>query len=150
MSEFQLPFTIVTTQEASLYIHALKTLQNEEFLSTKASLKNLFTNILPYTLSEKLQEALQKNDILDAGETEQKAYLEKLMESIRSLPLIKLTFAFVPTRGFLQECCDNITGLLKQPVLIDLTVDPTIIGGALISYNGKYVDLSIKHQIESL
>ncbi len=150
MSEFTLPFALATTHEANQYINALETLQSEEYLQTKVTFNQVLTTLLPYTLSEKLQRALQTSGILDKNQSEQQTYFEKLKEKIKSLPQVKLTLAFVPTQDFLQECCKDLSTILKQPVLIDLTIDQAIIAGAQISYNGKYIDATTKHQLEIL
>lgn len=80
---------------------------------------------------------------------ELKLFLEKIRDRISAMPVISLTLAFEPTEQTTQVLSDWFL-LNKKQVLLDIKVDPSIIGGAIIAFQGKYKDFSIKPQFEQI
>jgi len=62
---------------------------------------------------------------------------------------VKLTLAFLPTAGLKKRISlwikDKLGGAAP---LLEISVDPKILGGALITCNGRYQDLSLKRELK--
>ena len=73
--------------------------------------------------------------------------LEKLLEEFRNafwkLEFVNLKLAYTPTRTFLSELKRWFEKNMNGPVIIDLEVDKSIIGGAVIVARDHWRDLSI-------
>ena len=66
------------------------------------------------------------------------------------LPVLKIHLAFLPTPSFIKELSDWLKRNLKRKVLLDVEVNPAIVGGAILEYKGKYLDLSLRRELEKL
>ena len=76
--------------------------------------------------------------------------LKKTKKELLKLPVLKIQLAFSPTPSFIKEISDWLKRNLKKKVLLDVEVNPVIVGGAILEYRGKYLDLSLKKEIEKL
>lgn len=78
------------------------------------------------------------------------AFFQELYSTINQLPQMSLTIAFPPSSQFLRMISSWIILNLKKPVLIDVTVDTGLAGGAIIEMNGNYKDYSLKKRLQEL
>ncbi|MCD6114696.1 F0F1 ATP synthase subunit delta [bacterium] len=76
--------------------------------------------------------------------------LEETKEELLKLPVLKIQLAFSPSPSFIKEISDWLKRNLKKKVLLDVEVNPVIVGGAILEYRGRYLDLSLKKEIEKL
>lgn len=65
-----------------------------------------------------------------------------------TLPVISLHLAFEPTQEILEKMSLWCESKLEQKVLFDVSLDRRLIGGAYISYNGLYLEDSVRLKIE--
>lgn len=77
------------------------------------------------------------------------AYLKKLIESLNSLDTVQITIAFDPGPNTIILIKNWLKQNLKKTPLIDLKINPNIIGGVIIVYNGKYADFSVKKKMDN-
>jgi len=73
-----------------------------------------------------------------------KDFLHMLLEKITALPTLALTIAFEPKEQTLKVLSEWFLVNMHKQILFEITVDPTLVGGALITYNGKFSDFSIR------
>ncbi len=76
--------------------------------------------------------------------------LKETKEELLKLPVLKIQLAFSPTPSFIKEISNWLKRNLKKKVLLDVEVNPAIVGGAILEYRGRYLDLSLKKEIEKL
>jgi hypothetical protein len=76
--------------------------------------------------------------------------LSLLKEKFKSTPSVSLRLAFRPKDSFLKSVKGWFDENAGMSVLIDLSVDPRIIGGAVIIANNHYRDYSVLSQIQPL
>ena len=74
--------------------------------------------------------------------------LKLLQKRIFNLEEFSLTLAHEPTHAFLTELTGIIRGVLGNLIVLDITVNPRIVGGAVVSYRGKFLDYSLKHKLK--
>jgi F0F1-type ATP synthase delta subunit len=79
-----------------------------------------------------------------------KVFLTKVQEIIKTLPVVPIVLAFEPKSQTLQALVDWFQMNVKKQVLFDISVDPKLIGGAAITFNGKFGDYSIKPLFEKI
>lgn len=75
---------------------------------------------------------------------------KELEKYLRSLPEIKLEIAFSPENNFLEKISQWLEKELGQKIILDLTVNPKIVGGAIIEYQGNWRDFSLAKEIDKL
>lgn len=105
-------------------------------------------------VSEKLKELIEnlekEGEFSRKNLREQSALLENLEKELESLPKIKLEIAFAPSENFLDRISQFIKKELGQRTILDLTINPNIVGGAIIEYRGNWRDFSVAKRIDEL
>lgn len=76
--------------------------------------------------------------------------LAKLEEKLRSLPEAKLEIAFLPSNDFLNRASQWFEKELGQKTILDITVNPKVVAGAIIEYRGNWRDFSLARRIDEL
>ena len=77
-----------------------------------------------------------------------KKFLDELNAQLKKLPAVQLTLAFQPTQKNIDVIHNWLHSQLQQPHVLHLVYDPSVVGGAVISYQGRYHDASLKKVIE--
>lgn len=74
-------------------------------------------------------------------------FIENFINGINKLTIY---FVFLPTEAQLKEIGTYLREGLKNPRLVfDLKIDPNLIGGCALAYNGVYKDYSLKGKISA-
>jgi hypothetical protein len=71
-------------------------------------------------------------------------FLNKVKEIVYSLPVVSLVLAFEPKEETLSVLSEWFLINIKKQVIFQISIDSKIIAGAIISFNGKYKDCSVK------
>jgi len=120
----------------------------------------IFKNIRT-PLSEKLKgktreefrgfvEKLEKENSLFRSPSEQFSFFQNLKKNLKKIPELKLELAFEASREFLIKIKQWFKEKNQREVILDLSVNPEVVGGAIIEYQGKYLNLSVGKKIDEL
>lgn len=96
------------------------------------------------TKKDKFMTLLRNRRVHPENALELKACFAKIQETINKLPTLSLTIAFEPKEKTLQALSEWLVMNIKRQMLFEITIDPNVIGGAKINYNGKFLDASVK------
>jgi F0F1-type ATP synthase delta subunit len=69
--------------------------------------------------------------------------LVDLLTWLSQVDHFNLTLAFFPDGAFVNTLFTWCTGNIKYPVILNIEVDPNIIGGVVLNLKGKYIDYSL-------
>jgi len=83
-----------------------------------------------HPISAHLFQTLPKTNLTSA--------LDELTLALDQLPQVHLTLAINPTPALLDSILTKLTQALGSRPVINLTLDPSIIGGAQVSFQGKF------------
>lgn len=61
---------------------------------------------------------------------------------------VNLTLAFLPSKSLVKKLALWFKKNFGSKVVLDIQVDPKILGGAILSFNGYYRDFSLKKKLE--
>lgn len=75
-------------------------------------------------------------------------FLEQLRKSLLSLPVINLEIAFNPEKETIEKIYQWFLKSLKQKVILNFKINPRIIGGLILEYQGKIWDDSLREKIK--
>lgn len=75
--------------------------------------------------------------------------IEKLRQQLTKIEFMEITFSYQPNIKLINDISLFINNNINQKILIDIKVDPMIIGGAIISYGGRFFDGSLLHKLEN-
>lgn len=74
----------------------------------------------------------------------------KIEKNLLSFPVLRLEIAFKPTDEFIKKLSDWVEKEAQQKVILDIVVNPKVVAGALIEYQGIFRDYSLSKRIEEL
>jgi len=140
---------IKTKEELIFYLEELSRAQQAVFKQGGV----LLSEKLKGKISEELKnffERMEKKGMLSKNPEQQYSFLEKIKKYLLSLSEVKLEIAFSPSNDFLKEISLWFKEELGQKVILDLTVNPKIVGGAIIEYQGNWRDYSLAREIDKL
>lgn len=134
---------LTTKKQADELIWILKSFQQSLY-------KTPFSDsLIKKALSFELAQAL--SDLIDSKKTTNKQVVAKIITDVISevekIPTVKLTLATAPSALFLEKCLMQIESMTKTEKLLEINIDPKIIGGATIEYQGKYKDYSLRSKL---
>jgi len=98
--------------------------------------------------------SLCKKYTIDTGNISQiQSFLQEIKTVLGQLPIVTLTIAFSPKQQFINELITWFMVHGKRETedvlpLFDISIDKSLIGGAVISCNGKYADYSLKKVLQ--
>jgi F0F1-type ATP synthase delta subunit len=76
--------------------------------------------------------------------------LEKKKKIFEKIPKIIIEIAFEPTADFILKLKNWFWQNVKKNLVLDIKVNPKIIGGAKIYYEGKYFEWTLLKRIENI
>lgn len=74
---------------------------------------------------------------------------DELLKYMSEMDYINVTLAFYPSMKFIQQLRSILVPKGVNNVLLNINLDPSVIGGAIIDYKGLYHDLSLRQTILS-
>lgn len=88
------------------------------------------------------------SDEINKSKADKKSYLLGLEKKLKGLKEVRLTLAFEPSSASIDKFNDFIKKNVGEEVVLDLSFDPKLIGGAIVTYDGEYRDFSINRFFE--
>ena len=79
-----------------------------------------------------------------------KSTVSQLIKLADQLPQLNLTIAFNPTLTFIHKIYQQLTQKLSTNFVINITVDPNLIGGVIVDFKGNHTDLSVKKSLDQI
>jgi len=140
---------IRTTEDATNFLSILGTLSNEVF-KKNTTLEDILEHEVSYQKGLTIKKIAATHNVDLQNRTEIPTFITKLTETITTLPTVHLTLAFAPRRQLITVISQWFIVNFQQVVLLDIKVDPSIMGGSIVEFNGKRQDYSLKKQAEQI
>lgn len=93
---------------------------------------------------------LRENQIDHTSNDAIKKFLTSIQEAVEKIPILSLTIAFDPNEESLKSISQWFLVTLNKQILVDIKVDRKLIAGAVINFNGKFKDYSIKPMFDEI
>ena len=91
---------------------------------------------------------MRNNNINPESRLSIKEFIDKVQQKITAMQVVSMVFAFEPTDKTLQTLSRWFVLNINKQVLFDIKIDKSLVGGAAILSNGKYLDYSIRPILE--
>lgn len=98
--------------------------------------------------TDKFMSLLRENEISLSSDTALNNFFSHVLEIVSALPVASITFAIEPNEQILKSVSDWFILNLKKQVLIEPEIDQNLIAGAVVGYQGKRLDSSVKSVFE--
>lgn len=133
-------------------INSLKTTQEVANFNSKINtimLKNTLDSLSEDSVW-KITEVFSKNNLDINDKNVFTGFFETLKELIKKLKIIKLVLAFDPTLKTIENVHNFIKDTVGTGYILDIEVSEEVLGGAIIIFNGKYYDFTLKKKVEEV
>lgn len=139
MTQLDLITSLKTTQEVADFVSEIDTLMLEKTLDS-----------ISVDSAKKIRQVFSENN-LDLNDKDAAAgFFETLKGLLKNLKIIKLVLAFAPT----QKTIENIYNFAKDTIgigyILDIEVSQDILGGAIVMFDGKYNDFTLRKGVEEV
>jgi F0F1-type ATP synthase delta subunit len=138
-----------TKSEANDFMKRLAII-SEKIYETNFQLDKVALELFGIQKKDRFLLLLRDNNVPSESASLLKEFLTKLQDTIAKLPVLSLTIAFEPKEETLQAFSEWFLINTKKQVLFNVVVDPCLIAGATISFNGKHGNFSIKESFDRI
>lgn len=138
--------SIKTVDESEKFVDELNILLVRLFNTQEQSFEKALQSISIKT-AENIKEVLLKNSQLDNKESIRNL-LTELISEIQKLKPLKLSLGFGPSQDSIDRIFNWVLKNLGGGIILDIEEDSTILGGATIEFQGRYVDFSLRKNLD--
>lgn len=149
MDSLNLSDFFTTKGQATDFLSRLATL-SEMIYKTDFKLETSLMGLFGIQKKDKFLTLLRENNIPSNSAEDLKNFIITLQTTIAKLPVFSLTIAFEPTEQTLKVISEWFVMNLRKQAIFDFVVDPSLIAGATINYNGRFKDYSFKNPVEQM
>jgi len=139
-----------TVQEAEQFLREIDNLAANLFRTKGNSFEENLKRISNSNLAFLLREALTKNKINLEDMQAIENFLSGLKSEIKKLKVLKLEIAFDPSDETVSNISNWVAENIGNGIILDINTDLSLIGGAIITFEGKYKDLSLKKRFDDI
>jgi hypothetical protein len=138
----------VTDSDVSSLIESVASVKSLVFSTHNGSIEKSISDLdIPFTHKEYLLSRMKEENISTGDRNQLVEQLDLVVSEIRDLPVYNAKLAFDPSRSLIEEVgiwCKKRWG---RDAILAIEVDPSIIGGIILTANGSYFDYSVKSKL---
>jgi len=138
-----------TKAQAADFAARLATI-SESIYQTSFNFEKALTETFGMDKKDKFLALIRTNNIAISSVDALKAFLTKTQADIATLPTLPITLAFEPQDQTLKVLSDWFALNVKRQVLFDIKVDHSLVAGAAMTFNGKFLDFSVKPKFDEI
>lgn len=112
--------------------------------------EKVFNSKLPYDLASILGKMSQEKNISLQDKNALQDFLNKIQHEISKIPVVHIILAIDPTKDMIDEITNWFYVKYERLILLDITIDKDLIGGASLSFNGRANEYSLRNQIAQM
>ena len=146
---YDLITSLKTTQEVESFVSEIDTLMFE-FYNTKGLLIHKALDSISFGTVGKIMQAFLKNNLDINNKDTFVSFFQTLKILIKKLKVIKLVLAFDPTRITIEKIHNFVKENIGMGYILDIEVYHDVLGGAIVIFNGKYKDFTLKKNLEEV
>ncbi|MBU3978588.1 F0F1 ATP synthase subunit delta, partial [Patescibacteria group bacterium] len=137
-----------TTDDLVKFDEEMDLLLQSIYYVDKDMLKDALEKTVRIRVATVMRKLIQRDTLSKREEIN--ALFLSVYKTICSLPMLQLTLAFEPSEAVI----DNISRWARQNlaagILLDLSLDRSVLGGAMIMYNGRFYDLTLRKNLQGI
>lgn len=100
--------------------------------------------------ADTLRKLIEKNKIDSSDYNSLDKLLNGIKQDLKKIRILKMSLAIDPTSETIDRLFDWVKENMGEGIILDIDKDESILGGAIISFNGRYKDFSLKRKLEEI
>lgn len=133
---------LVSTRDDLNMINSKLNLLEEALYETKG---NTFDFVLKNSLDVSLSKLISRLSMVESKEE----VIKKIRQNLEKIKIIEITLAFSPSQIFSEKIANWLKKTIKENIAVDIKLEPSILGGVTISFEGKYFDGSLRNKLDN-
>ncbi|MDO8700150.1 MAG: hypothetical protein Q7J56_00520 [Deltaproteobacteria bacterium] len=146
---YDLMTSIKTVDEANSLSSEIDTLTATLFKSENMSLSNALESI-NMSDAKKIKEMFSKNNLDINNKEIASDILQSIKNLIKKFKIIKLILAFDPSLKTIEKIHNYVSLNIGIGYILDIEVSESVLGGSVVTFNGKYQDFSLRKTLEEV
>ncbi|MCL5114030.1 MAG: F0F1 ATP synthase subunit delta [Patescibacteria group bacterium] len=142
--------SLKTVEETEEFSSKIDVLLNSLFKTQAKPLEELLKKLLDLKTSGIIKQAMSVKNINSSDHAAIETLLNDIKKEIQKLRVLKLYLAFDPTTEIIDNIFEWVLKNIGNGIILDIEKDESIIGGAIIVFEGRYKDLTIRKRFEEL
>jgi hypothetical protein len=148
-SIFQPIFAYVkTTHEADELLNHIETLLSRLYTQETKPFESIAYSILDPEIAKAIHEVFLSLHFSWSHPEEIKIFFTRLKDELKRFEVITLTLAFTPTSDAVTAFSNWTRSNISLTTLLEINIDHHLLGGAIIIYQGNYLDLSVRKKLD--
>lgn len=100
--------------------------------------------------AKKINDAISKNGINTANKELIRNFLDGLKKLLGKFKTIRLIISIDPSHNVIENIHNWVVSNLGEGYLLDIETNQNLLGGAIIEFDGKYKDFTVKKDLENV
>lgn len=142
--------SLKTVKETEEFSSKIDVLLNSLFKTQAKPLEELLKKLLDLKTGEIVKQAMSVKNINPSDHAAIEALLNDIKKEIQKLRVLKLYLAFDPTTEIIDNIFEWVLKNIGNGIILDIEKDESIIGGAIVVFEGRYKDLTIRKRFEEM
>ena len=107
---------------------------------------NTFDFVLQNSIPENFSNLISKAIISEDREE----VLKKIKLNLAQIKFVEITLAIVPSQKLIEKISNYLNQSINQKIALDIKIDQSIIAGAVVIFEGKYHDGSVRSKLNKI
>ena len=137
---------IRTKEEKDILRDQITMLEATLFRPESEDFENILKTKLPKHVAAAMRDILSQPQLKESP-TAIKDFFQNVKDTVDVLPILKLSLAFSPSEDMIERLHEWIGKNLGIGVLLEISYDTLILGGARIIFQGRYKELTLSQMI---
>lgn len=136
-----------TTHERSMLYNGIEALTEALYQKGGSLREEIIDTQLPHAVALPLKDTLMRFPVSSPDAA--KEFLAGLRDALTQLQILSLEVAFEPTEETIAVLTLWMRAHIGANVIMDISIDRTLLGGSRISFGGRYKEINLASIIES-
>lgn len=141
-------FSYLKTKQDAQYFREQVTELGRDLYTVSTSFETRVHDLFSFELAEKLLAEAKEQGVSFSDPQNTQHFLEEVERELQALPMVTLRLAFEPQYDLVKNISSWFDTELQRHVLIDIVIDPAVIGGLVLEWNGIHRDYTLKKLIQ--
>lgn len=141
--------TLQTTTDRMMLQRSLEKMEEKLFQTKGKSISELITCFFPKKQADSILSLCRTNAISLDNSPQVEQFIKTLAKQMNDLPVLNVTLAFEPSEETITLLSTWVQSNIGHGVLLGIQIDKTILGGAIVQWQGIYKDFSLLKTIDS-
>ena len=141
---------IKTVAELDNFLAEIENVLASLFKVKNKSIDQILDKMVGKSTADTLRKLIEKNKIDSSNFSSLEKLLNDLKEDLKKMKILKISLAIDPSKEQIDHIFDWVKENLGKGIILDIDKDESILGGAVISFNGQYKDFSLKRTLEEI